>query len=256
MSHSSSCHVWDCIKIIAVTLSIHNTYMQPPYITYMFHHSEHNNIGLWRLVCYVGCTVCTGQRCVFFALPLCFFLPPSLNSPPLLSTLHFGWYEPPPSPYPSPAQLTSLATLPPADRQLREPALLSKRATVEAWLTREANTLQKYRLVRHECSFIRSYKKHKNLVCFLIASDFKSHIFHISAHFSFVCLFSVCRTWQRSTRKHCSCWGSSRPSFWMTSWSSGRDGNSWQATGAHQREAWTSCSPGELSSTSHQDHSH
>uniref|UniRef100_A0AAQ5YPP7 Signal transducer and activator of transcription n=1 Tax=Amphiprion ocellaris TaxID=80972 RepID=A0AAQ5YPP7_AMPOC len=44
------------------------------------------------------------------------------------------------------AQLTSLATLPPADRQLREPALLSKRATVEAWLTREANTLQKYRL--------------------------------------------------------------------------------------------------------------
>uniref|UniRef100_A0A8C5CVZ6 Signal transducer and activator of transcription n=1 Tax=Gadus morhua TaxID=8049 RepID=A0A8C5CVZ6_GADMO len=44
------------------------------------------------------------------------------------------------------AQLSSLASLPPADRQLREPALLSKRATVEAWLTREANTLQKYRL--------------------------------------------------------------------------------------------------------------
>ncbi|KTG37841.1 hypothetical protein cypCar_00017494 [Cyprinus carpio] len=42
--------------------------------------------------------------------------------------------------------LSSLATLPPADRQLREPSLLSKRATVEAWLTREANTLQKYRL--------------------------------------------------------------------------------------------------------------
>uniref|UniRef100_A0A668SDV1 Signal transducer and activator of transcription n=1 Tax=Oreochromis aureus TaxID=47969 RepID=A0A668SDV1_OREAU len=44
------------------------------------------------------------------------------------------------------AQLASLATLPPADRQLREPALLSKKNTVEAWLTREANTLQKYRL--------------------------------------------------------------------------------------------------------------
>uniref|UniRef100_A0A8C7WQA7 Signal transducer and activator of transcription n=1 Tax=Oryzias sinensis TaxID=183150 RepID=A0A8C7WQA7_9TELE len=44
------------------------------------------------------------------------------------------------------AQLSSLAALPPADRQLREPTLLSKRATVEAWLTREANTLQKYRL--------------------------------------------------------------------------------------------------------------
>nr|XP_029480189.1 signal transducer and activator of transcription 5B-like [Oncorhynchus nerka] len=47
------------------------------------------------------------------------------------------------------AQLTSLTTLPPADRQLREPTLLSKRATVEAWLTREANTLQKYRLVHY-----------------------------------------------------------------------------------------------------------
>nr|XP_061838118.1 inactive phospholipase C-like protein 2 [Nerophis lumbriciformis] len=44
------------------------------------------------------------------------------------------------------AQLSSLATLPPADRQLREPPLLTKRATMEAWLTREANTLQKYRL--------------------------------------------------------------------------------------------------------------
>lgn len=56
----------------------------------------------------------------------------------------------------------------------------------------------------------------------------------------------VCRTWQRSTRKHCSCWGSSRRSFWTMSWSSGREGNSWQATGAHRREAWTSSSPGEL----------
>ncbi|KAJ8284399.1 hypothetical protein COCON_G00032490 [Conger conger] len=44
------------------------------------------------------------------------------------------------------AQLSSLSTLPPADRLLREPTLQSKRATVEAWLTREANTLQKYRL--------------------------------------------------------------------------------------------------------------
>lgn len=76
--------------------------------------------------------MCTGQR----------FWPP-LSFPPLL---HLDGNNPtPPS-----AQLTSLATLPPADRQLREPTLLSKRATVEAWLTREANTLQKYRLVRHE----------------------------------------------------------------------------------------------------------
>lgn len=75
--------------------------------------------------------MCTGQR----FLPPDSFLPYFHNSSP---------------PLPSLAQLTSLATLPPADRQLREPALLSKRATVETWLTREANTLQKYRLVRHE----------------------------------------------------------------------------------------------------------
>lgn len=66
--------------------------------------------------------------------------PPNLDGMDLTPTL--------PNPYP--AQLTSLSTLPPADRQLREPALLSKRATVEAWLTREANTLQKYRLVRRD----------------------------------------------------------------------------------------------------------
>uniref|UniRef100_A0A1A8HK36 Signal transducer and activator of transcription 5.1 n=1 Tax=Nothobranchius korthausae TaxID=1143690 RepID=A0A1A8HK36_9TELE len=45
------------------------------------------------------------------------------------------------------AQLSSLSSLPPEDRAQREPALVSKRATVEAWLTREASTLQKYRLV-------------------------------------------------------------------------------------------------------------
>ncbi|XP_061079469.1 signal transducer and activator of transcription 5B-like [Conger conger] len=57
------------------------------------------------------------------------------------------------------AQLTSLATLPPADRLLREPTLQSKRATVEAWLTREANTLQKYRLDLAE--------KHQNTLALL-----------------------------------------------------------------------------------------
>uniref|UniRef100_A0A668AIR1 Signal transducer and activator of transcription n=1 Tax=Myripristis murdjan TaxID=586833 RepID=A0A668AIR1_9TELE len=44
------------------------------------------------------------------------------------------------------AQLSSLASLPPAERTQRETTLQSKRATVEAWLTREASTLQKYRL--------------------------------------------------------------------------------------------------------------
>ncbi|XP_030019145.1 LOW QUALITY PROTEIN: signal transducer and activator of transcription 5B-like [Sphaeramia orbicularis] len=44
------------------------------------------------------------------------------------------------------AQLSSLASLPPTERTQRETTLQSKRATVEAWLTREASTLQKYRL--------------------------------------------------------------------------------------------------------------
>uniref|UniRef100_A0A8D3BJK6 Signal transducer and activator of transcription n=1 Tax=Scophthalmus maximus TaxID=52904 RepID=A0A8D3BJK6_SCOMX len=44
------------------------------------------------------------------------------------------------------AQLSSLSSLTPAERTQRETTLQSKRATVEAWLTREASTLQKYRL--------------------------------------------------------------------------------------------------------------
>uniref|UniRef100_A0A3B3XI13 Signal transducer and activator of transcription n=1 Tax=Poecilia mexicana TaxID=48701 RepID=A0A3B3XI13_9TELE len=44
------------------------------------------------------------------------------------------------------AQLSSLSSVPPAERTQREAALQSKRATVEAWLAREASTLQKYRL--------------------------------------------------------------------------------------------------------------
>ncbi|KAL6474760.1 hypothetical protein MHYP_G00158000 [Metynnis hypsauchen] len=43
------------------------------------------------------------------------------------------------------AQLSSLASLPPAERVQRETSLQSRKATLEAWLTREANTLQKYR---------------------------------------------------------------------------------------------------------------
>lgn len=45
------------------------------------------------------------------------------------------------------AQLSSLSSLPPTERTQRETTLQSKRATVEAWLAREASTLQKYRLV-------------------------------------------------------------------------------------------------------------
>ncbi|XP_029485429.1 signal transducer and activator of transcription 5B-like isoform X3 [Oncorhynchus nerka] len=44
------------------------------------------------------------------------------------------------------AQLSSLSAVPAEERTQRETSLQAKRATVEAWLTREANTLQKYRL--------------------------------------------------------------------------------------------------------------
>nr|XP_055031343.1 signal transducer and activator of transcription 5B [Misgurnus anguillicaudatus] len=43
------------------------------------------------------------------------------------------------------AQLSSLTSLPPAERVQRETGLQSRKSTLEAWLTREANTLQKYR---------------------------------------------------------------------------------------------------------------
>ncbi|GAA6088033.1 signal transducer and activator of transcription 5B isoform X1 [Tachysurus ichikawai] len=43
------------------------------------------------------------------------------------------------------AQLSSLASLPPTERAQRETSLQSRKATLETWITREANTLQKYR---------------------------------------------------------------------------------------------------------------
>ncbi|KAF5880139.1 signal transducer and activator of transcription 5B-like, partial [Clarias magur] len=43
------------------------------------------------------------------------------------------------------AQLSSLSSLAPAERVQRETSLQSRKATLEAWITREANTLQKYR---------------------------------------------------------------------------------------------------------------
>lgn len=43
------------------------------------------------------------------------------------------------------AQLSSLASLAPAERVQRETSLQSRKATLETWITREANTLQKYR---------------------------------------------------------------------------------------------------------------
>lgn len=113
--------------------------------------------------------MCTDQR----------FLPPDSFLPYFRPSL-FGWQQR----HPSLAQLTSLATLPPADRQLREPALLSKRATVEAWLTREANTLQKYRLVRHEVAHTHNL----NVLSIQYARELKC-----DCESSSTCMF-MCRT--------------------------------------------------------------
>ncbi|XP_051522719.1 signal transducer and activator of transcription 5B isoform X2 [Myxocyprinus asiaticus] len=43
------------------------------------------------------------------------------------------------------AQINSLSSVPPAERVQRETGLQSRKSTLEAWLSREANTLQKYR---------------------------------------------------------------------------------------------------------------
>lgn len=52
------------------------------------------------------------------------------------------------------------------------------------------------------------------------------------------------RSWPRSTRRPCSCCGSSRPSFWMMNSSSGSGGSSWLGMEGRPRAAWTCCSPG------------
>lgn len=48
---------------------------------------------------------------------------------------------------PLPAQFTQLSQLNPQERMTREPTLQQKKASLEAWLHREAQTLQQYRVV-------------------------------------------------------------------------------------------------------------
>ncbi|XP_061565284.1 signal transducer and activator of transcription 5B-like isoform X1 [Cololabis saira] len=64
------------------------------------------------------------------------------------------------------AQQSGLSSLPPTERSQRESSLQSKRNTVESWLTREAATLQKYRLdlaEQHQQTLVL-LRKQQNLI--------------------------------------------------------------------------------------------
>lgn len=52
---------------------------------------------------------------------------------------------------PPPAQFAQLAQLNPQERMSRETALQQKQVSLEAWLQREAQTLQQYRVVSGSC---------------------------------------------------------------------------------------------------------
>ena len=52
---------------------------------------------------------------------------------------------------PPPAQFAQLAQLNPQERMRRETALQQKQVSLEAWLQREAQTLQQYRVVSASC---------------------------------------------------------------------------------------------------------
>lgn len=53
---------------------------------------------------------------------------------------------------PPPAQFAQLAQLNPQERLSRETALQQKQVSLEAWLQREAQTLQQYRVVSGLCA--------------------------------------------------------------------------------------------------------
>uniref|UniRef100_A0A6Q2X3Z5 Signal transducer and activator of transcription n=1 Tax=Esox lucius TaxID=8010 RepID=A0A6Q2X3Z5_ESOLU len=60
------------------------------------------------------------------------------------------------------AQLNNLSAVPAEERAQRETSLQAKRATLETWLTREANTMQKYRLdlaEKHQQSLVQLRKQ-------------------------------------------------------------------------------------------------
>lgn len=144
------------------------------------------------------------------------------------------------------AQFAQLAQLNLQERQSRETVLQQKQVSLEAWLQREAQTLQQYRVVSGvrgplfsgmgvhipSCRGTRERARARKRAEPCGAAG-QSPLFPVGA-----CeaeqvrgrggpagrslgaqkglLPSPCRSWPRSTRRPCSCCGSSRPSFWMT----------------------------------------
>lgn len=164
-------------------------------------------------------------------------------------------------PSPALAQFAGLAQLNPQERLSRETALQQKQVSLEAWLQREAQTLQQYRVVSGICVLSsqarRSTSRAARGARERARARKRTGPGRRRPDPSFLCggarevrergrpayagawspappperglqgcslgaqkgLLSppAFRSWPRSTRRPCSCCGSSRPSFWTTS---------------------------------------
>lgn len=152
------------------------------------------------------------------------------------------------------AQFAQLAQLNPQERLSRETALQQKQVSLEAWLQREAQTLQQYRVVSGSCGPVlpqgapwpaclrtrkrnrgstRENRRHAQL--FWGARE-AEQVGEEGAAWTWAAPWALGkvrgvvlwgepssssvpshRNWPRSTRRPCSCCGSSRPSSWMMS---------------------------------------
>lgn len=151
------------------------------------------------------------------------------------------------------AQFAQLAQLNPQERLSRETALQQKQVSLEAWLQREAQTLQQYRVVSGVCVPLlpglgvhipAELSGHPREGSSQEQSRTREHgrpdpLFPVGACEAEQgegrpCLLAEAlqscsvgaqkgllprpfRSWPRSTRRPCSCCASSRPSSWMTS---------------------------------------
>lgn len=148
---------------------------------------------------------------------------------------------------PPPAQFAQLAQLNPQERLSRETALQQKQVSLEAWLQREAQTLQQYRVVSglsvpplpggsdapscpgdpeggREPGGEQDPVGQEARAFFLMGPEGQSQSRRrrpcravLRAQKGLLSHRLTLRSWPRSTRRPCSCCGSSRPSSWMTS---------------------------------------
>ena len=148
---------------------------------------------------------------------------------------------------PPPAQFAQLAQLNPQERLSRETALQQKQVSLEAWLQREAQTLQQYRVVSglsvpplpgggdapscpgnpeggREPGGEQDPVGQEARAFFLMGPEGQSRSGRrrpcravLRAQKGPLSHRPTLRSWPRSTRRPCSCCGSSRPSSWMTS---------------------------------------